>query len=172
MSIILFQCLLDLLHPFAQLLQSFLQAGQALYVDKISEKLALGNAWVAKDTLAGLDGTLNSGFCADFYPVSNLKMPRYSDLSAQGHLVSKPGAACNADLGDEQAVFAHLDVVPNHDEIIDLCAALYPGPAKGCPINRGIGADLNVIVYLHYAGLRYFYMPALFVHGIPIAIRS
>jgi hypothetical protein len=62
--------------------------------------------------------------------------------------------------------------VRDHDKIIDFGAALNPGPAKSRPIHRGIGADLNVIVNLHYAGLGDFHMPAPLVLGVPVTIRT
>ncbi len=99
-------------------------------------------------------------FCADLYPVPNLKVSCYPGLSGHDHMVPDPGTAGNTDLGDKQAVLAHHDVVGNHDQVVDLGAALYPGPAESRPVHRGIGADLDVVVNLHYAGLGDFYMPA------------
>jgi hypothetical protein len=126
----------------------------------------------ACNDLVGLDGTMNCSGRGDFYSVSNLKVSRYPDLSGQDHVISKPRAARNAHLRDQKTILAHYDIVCNHDKVIDFCAALYPGSAKSCPIDRSIGADLHVIVDLHYAGLGNFYMPALFVLGVSISIRA
>src|SRR5208337_2173480 len=93
--------------------------------------------------LVGLDGMMNARFCADFHSVSNLNVADYSDLSAQDHLVSKVAASRNTHLCNQKTILAHCDIVPDHDEIVDFCAALYPCPAKSCPINRGISADLH-----------------------------
>jgi hypothetical protein len=172
MSIILFQCLLDFLHPFAQPFQGFFQPGQALYVGIIFDPLFVWDCRDAKNVQAGLDRIVNAGFRADFHHVSNLKVARYPDLPSHGYMVSNPGAARNTDLADKQAVLAYHDIVSNHDEIIDFGSALYPRPAKSGPIDRGICADLNVIVKLHYAGLGDFHMPSTLVLGIAVTISA
>jgi hypothetical protein len=133
----------------------------------------MGNGRVAaRKDLVGLDGMMNAGLRAYFHSVPNLNVADYSDLSGQEHLVSKPGAARNTHLPNQNTILAHYDIVRDHDKIIDFCAALYPGPAKSCPIYRSISADLHVIVDLHYAGLGDFYMPALFVLCVPVSIRA
>jgi hypothetical protein len=133
----------------------------------------MGNARVAAGkNLVGLDGMMNAGLCADFDSVSNLNVADYSDLSGQDHLVSKSGAARNTHLPNQKTILTHYDIVRDHDEIIDFCAAFYPCPAKSCPIDRSIGAYLHVIVDLHYAGLGDFHMPALFVLCVPVSIRA
>jgi hypothetical protein len=173
MFIILFQCLLDSLHPFAQTFQGFPHPGQALYMSESFEPLIVGNARVATgDNLVGLDGMMNPGLRADFHPVSNPDVADYSGLSGQDHPVTEPGASRNTHLRYQQAVLAYYDIVRNHDKIIDFCASLYPGCAESSPIDRGVGADFHVIVDLDYAGLEDFYMPALFVLGVPVSIRA
>jgi hypothetical protein len=173
MSIILFHYLLDSAHPFAQSFQSFPEPGETLYISVSAEPLIAGyTRQTGGNNLIGLNRMMNAGLRADYYAISDLNMADYSDLSGQHDMVSKPCAAGDAHLRNQETILAHYDIVRNHDEIIDLYASFYPGLAESRAVDSSVSADLNIIVDLHYASLVYLYMPALCVMGIPVSVGS
>ena len=53
-------------------------------------------------------------------------------------------------------MFPKNDVVRDLDQIIDFAPLTNPSSPEPRPIDRGVRADLDIIVYLHDSGLRYF----------------
>ena len=83
-------------------------------------------------------------------------MAAEADLASEGDIVADAGAAGDADLGAEDAVLANGHIVADLDEVVDFGAALNPSAAETGAVHSGVGADLDIIIDLHSAGLRDF----------------
>src|SRR5215469_9873889 len=83
-----------------------------------------------------------------------------ADLSGKNSEIADRHAARYADLRNNQAMPADRTVVSDLHEIVDLGALANHGVAGGAAVDRGIGADLDVILDDHAAGLRNLLMAA------------
>ena len=113
----------------------------------------------------------HSAFRGDLDAMANLEMAGESALSRDENVIAQLGGAGDADLRDEQAMLPDLHVVPDLDQIVDLGPLAYHGFAQGRPIDRGPGADLDVVLDPDDADLRDLVMLAL-VHGKAVAIGA
>src|SRR5262249_56148300 len=77
-----------------------------------------------------------------------------ADLTAQHGVVSDLDAARNPGLRDDEAMASDRAVMADLDQIIDLGALANDGVAAAAPVDRGIGADLDVVLDDHPARLR------------------
>src|SRR6266850_459999 len=84
---------------------------------------------------------------ADGHVIGHAHLTRQHDAAPQLR------AARHADLGHEDRVLTHLDVVPDLDEIVDLGAAADDRVAEGRAVDRAVGADLHVVLHDHPARL-------------------
>src|SRR4051812_30694763 len=75
-------------------------------------------------------------------------------LAGDGDVIAKLSRAGDADLRHEEAMLPDFHVVPNLDQIIDLGPLAYHGFTERGAINRGPGADLDVVSDPHNANLR------------------
>src|SRR5204863_3744499 len=85
--------------------------------------------------------------------MADLKMAGETTLAGNRHVIAQLGRAGNADLRDEQAMFADLHVVSDLDEIIDLGPLAYHGLAERRAIDGGTGADLDIVLDPHDSDL-------------------
>ena len=81
-----------------------------------------------------------------------------ADLPSHHDEISHFRAAGNAGLPGDQAVPADADVVRDLHQIVDLGALADDGVAGRAAVDRGVGADLDVILNDDPAGLRNFLM--------------
>ena len=79
-------------------------------------------------------------------------------LAAQHGEIADRHAAGNPDLGDDQAMPADRAVVSDLDQVVDLGALADDRVAGGAAVDRGIGADFDVVLDDDAAGLRDFLM--------------
>src|SRR5215469_4224326 len=82
-------------------------------------------------------------------------------LAAQDGEITDHGASGNADLGDQHHVAAHLHIVTDLDQIIDLCTFANHRVAQGTAVDGRGGADLDVILDDHTAELGNLHMARL-----------
>src|SRR5690606_12033276 len=81
--------------------------------------------------------------------IPDFKVIRQTRLPGDDHPIADFAATGDAHLGDDHAVFADDVVVADHDQVINLGAPLDEGGAQVGAVNRGTGADFNVI-FNHY----------------------
>src|SRR5262249_46263286 len=91
---------------------------------------------------------------AEFRAAADREMVRDPDLAAQHSVVSDLDAAGNPGLRDDEAMAPDRAVVADLDQIIDLGALSNDGVAAATPVDRGIGADLDVVLDDHPPRLR------------------
>ena len=77
------------------------------------------------------------------------------------HAVADHGAAGNADLRREQHVLAEHHAVRDLHQVVDLRAGLDPRLAHRRPIDRRVGADLDVVFDHDRRGLRNLFVRAI-----------
>ena len=82
-------------------------------------------------------------------------MARDTDLTANDDAIPDFGAPTDADLGDQEAMFADPDIVANLHLIINFCALPDQGATKPGTINRGIGSDIDIRRRDHISHLRH-----------------
>ncbi len=82
-------------------------------------------------------------------------MPGEPDLTTQHDVVIKLYAAGYADLGDDHAAPAQPHVVSDLHQVIDHAPVADNSIRAGAPINRGVGADLDIVVDDDPAQLRH-----------------
>src|SRR5205807_5543977 len=99
----------------------------------------------------------------------DFQMAGEAALAGDGDVIAKLGRASDANLGDEQAMFADLHVVPDLDQIIDLGPLTNHSFAERGAVDCGASADLDVIFDSDNADLRDLVMLAA-VRGKTIAI--
>src|SRR3954454_8334687 len=103
----------------------------------------------------------HSSLAADDVSISDLYVTIDTDLTADHHVIADATAPRKSGLRRDDRVLADNDVVRDLHQIINLCAALDPRPAKACPIDGGVSSNLHVVVDLHDAELRHFLVLAL-----------
>jgi hypothetical protein len=91
----------------------------------------------------------------DFNVTGNADLARYRNTFAHSR------ATGDASLRHDHGIFSDHDVVRDLHKIIDLYALLDPRPSKPCSIDRGVRADLYVIVDLDNAALLNFFLSAI-----------
>ena len=98
-------------------------------------------------------------------------MIREPDLPRRHDAAPEPARARDPDLGDDDRVLADLDVVADLDEVVDLGPLTDDGPAQRRPVDRRVGADLDVVLDDHAADLRDLAVRAS-VEGIAEAVTA
>src|ERR1700730_17472690 len=78
----------------------------------------------------------------------------HANLHGQHGPVAHPRGARDPDLGDQDHVFAHVAVVPDLHQVVDLAAAAHDRLAEGRAVDRGVGPDLDVVLDAQAAHLR------------------
>ena len=82
--------------------------------------------------------------CAHDHAVADLSFILDPRLSGHDHVVAGRATAGDADLPAKQVVPADLVVVADHHQVVDLGPLTDPGCLEGRPVDRAIGADLDV----------------------------
>ena len=82
-------------------------------------------------------------------------------LTGQDDIISDLGAARNADLRADDAVFPDDHVVGDHDEIVDLRPLADHGAPEAGAVDRRVGTDLHVVLDHDDAALRDFVVLAV-----------
>ena len=70
----------------------------------------------------------------------------YPDAAAQRHEISKRRTSGDSGLRHNDAMPANADIVADLDQIVDLGALADHGIADGATVDRGAGADLDVVL--------------------------
>jgi hypothetical protein len=71
---------------------------------------------------------------------------RHAHLAGQRHIVTDGGTAGDADLGREERVPTDVHAMPYLNQVVDFCARLDACLADGGSIDRGVGADFDVVL--------------------------
>ena len=111
------------------------------------------NRW-SRPPSATFDILRNATLGANHRFVTDLDMSDDADLSAYHDLCADPNAAGDPGLRRDHRVLSDDDVVGHLHQIVDLHAVLNPGPSKTGAVDRGIGADFDVVINLHNSNLR------------------
>ena len=87
-------------------------------------------------------------------------MPRHAGLAADCRVMADLRAAGDADQGDQQSMFSNACPVTNRDQIADLGPGADHRFSERGPLNRDVGADLDVVVQFDDPHLGDFVMNA------------
>ena len=82
------------------------------------------------------------------------QMIGYSNTATELNAVAESHGARQADIACDHAATAYIGIVGNLDEIVDLGALADDGVGQGAAIDRGIGADLDVVLDDHPPDMR------------------
>src|ERR1700685_3838300 len=72
-------------------------------------------------------------------------MPPHTDLAREYRPVLDADRACDADLRHHEAETAQPHVVRDVDQVVDLGPRSHDGVGDAAAIDRGVGADLDII---------------------------
>ena len=117
----------------------------------------------------GIDRVRDAGLRRRDHALADRDVAGDADLPGQRHVVFDRRAAGDADLRREQHVAADRDAVRDLHEVVDLGAGADPRLANGRPIDRRVGADLDVVFDDDAADLRNLVVRAV---GAPSRSRS
>ena len=95
------------------------------------------------------DAALRANPCA----FANVKVPGEAGLAGDNDRVIEFGASGDSGLGDDHAPAPQLDVVPDLHQIINHAAGTDYGVRARAPVDRGVGADFDVVMDDHAADL-------------------
>src|SRR5947207_10361070 len=95
------------------------------------------------------------------HAVADFEVAGDADLAGENDAAPDPGAACQADLGAQQRVFANVGGVSNLHQIIDLGATPNSRFADRGAIDGGVGADFDIVFENHDSGLHNFVVAAV-----------
>ena len=79
-------------------------------------------------------------------PVADFLVARKAGLSACLNISSQLGGTCHADLRGQNRVFSYLSSMPDLDQIVELGSASDPCISYRGAVDRGVRADLHVVV--------------------------
>src|SRR5262249_36978535 len=130
------------------------QIGKLLHRNHLPFGLAIGLGRCPDPFLAIGDVMHDAGLRGDLHAVADFQMARQADLPAQANITSEFRAAGDAGLGNNQAMFAHDDVVTDLDQIIDFASFADDGWSERAPIYSHIGAYLDVLANNDVTNLR------------------
>jgi len=112
----------------------------------------------AAPTHAGGNVGHHSGLGSKYRTLADRYMVGNADLTGQHGEVGNCRAAGDTDLRDNQAMAADRNVVSDLHEIVDLGSLTDDRVAGGAAVDRGIGANFDLILDNHAPGLRNFLM--------------
>src|SRR5947207_10417633 len=92
-------------------------------------------------------------------------------LAGDGDVIAELSGTRDANLRDEQTMFADFHVVPDLDQVIDLGPLTYHGLAECGAVDRSSGANLHIVFDPDDPDLRDLVMFAS-VRGKAVAIRT
>src|SRR6201987_6567920 len=110
---------------------------------------------VAAPTLVWGNIVLHRPNGRDLRPIADFQVVVKPRLGADRHIVTNRQAACEADLGREQAMPADRHIVADLDLIVDFGALADYGVAQAAAVDGGAGTDLDVVLNQDAAGLGY-----------------
>ncbi len=87
----------------------------------------------------------DSGLGAHHDVVSDFHVIHDADLAGQDDIASDLRRTRYAHLGHNDGVFADDDIMSNLDKVVNLHPSSDDRLAQGCPINRRIGTDFNIV---------------------------
>src|SRR4029453_995307 len=117
--------------------------------DRVRDRRAPG------DDLAGRGAAAAPGSRGDHRPIGDRQVIADTSLPAHDDVVAQRRAAGDSRLRDEDAVLSYRDVVSDLHQVVDLRAALDGGLTERRPVDRHVGAELDVVLDDHDATLRY-----------------
>src|SRR3989442_985130 len=142
------------LHRALQRAHALQQLGQARLRRDDPPRFHRGPRRRAEVAPAGGEVGRHAALRGDHGPVADADVVGDPHLPRQHHAAPKLRGPRDADLGHEDRVLTHLHVVPDLDEIVDLGPPADDGIAEGRAVDRGVGADLHVVLDDDAARLR------------------
>src|SRR6185437_7331513 len=144
---------------------------QALHRRHLAEELLHRHCRGAHHALARRDIAHDAGLRADARAAADGEVARQSPLRGDDDVIAEPRAAGNARLGNQHATASYPHVVPDLHQIINHRAGADHRIGSGAAVDRGVGADLHVILDDDAAELRHF-DEALGIHGKAEAVLA
>ena len=116
-------------------------------------------------------GSHYAGAGANGYTVADGDMTRYAGIRADTHMAADMRAACYPRLAGDSTMLTYLNIVPDLNQIVNLCPCADACGSKGRTINRGIASYFNIVPHDNYSCLRNF-VPASAKFGKAEAIAA
>src|SRR5438105_3324749 len=91
---------------------------------------------------------------ADLRPVTNFQMTGKAGLAGGNDVIAELCRPGDPDLGDDEAMFSHANVVSDVYQIVDLRSFTDQCFAERCPIDGGVRTDFYVVFDAHDSDLR------------------
>ena len=76
-------------------------------------------------------------------------MSGQAGLGCDHRVIANAGAACDADLGDNDAVTANLNIMSNLNLIVDFRALFDQGAAEAGTIDCGVSSNFYIVINLN-----------------------
>src|SRR5262245_50611431 len=161
---------LELFEPALGLAKAAGHVGQVLLRGEEPLGLEHRHGGGTEPALAGRHVLVDARLRAEHRAVADREMVREADLPSGDDAAAEPTRAGDADLRHDDRVLTDLDVVADLHEVVDLRAATDDGPAQHGAVDRGVGADVHVVLDHDDADLRDLAMPGT-VEGVaePVA---
>jgi hypothetical protein len=106
----------------------------------------------------------DAGLCCDLDTIPDFEVASQADLPAQDNIVAELGAAGDASLRNDEAMFAEYHVMADLDEIINFGSFANDSGPKRAAINCDVRADFDVVTELYIPYLRHFPVDAPIKH--------
>jgi hypothetical protein len=103
--------------------------------------------------------------------IADLDMIDHAHLSSQRDILAEFGTSGDAGLSGDYRVFSDDNVMRNLHEVIDLCPSTDQGAAECSPVDRAIGADLDIVFDFDNTHLRDF-DPLIADSGVAKAVAA
>src|SRR5262249_7835762 len=103
--------------------------------------------------------------------IADVNMIGDADLAGDDHVVAGCGGAADADLADEDVMFAEVTVVPDLHEVVELGPLADTRCLKSAAVDGGASTDLDIIAQDDVAHLGHLDVPSV-VQAITEAIGA
>src|SRR5690606_37546852 len=129
-------------------LHSSAQTCQLLNDGRVALPFAMLGQWVDRGITPGLgDAGRHEGASRDMDVVGQFEVTRDHGGSAKRAATSDPRGACNAHAGSHGSEVTDLDVMGDHDLVVQLDAVPDIRVLECAAIDGGVGSDLDIIAY-------------------------
>lgn len=131
-----------MLFDLADILPDF---GEFIEAEENDLGIAFGSGGSAEDACPGGDVTGHAGLGAEDRLIADVDVISDADLASHHDIIAGATGAANADLADEEIVFADPAVVADLHHIVDLGALPHTGGFEGATVDHGASTDFDIV---------------------------